>query len=71
VIEWFAAQTMTGDLSCACNKEWLIKPFNGLFDHTADHQDQDDAFGFHLVGWSMKQRLVVVMMRLKGSQHKK
>jgi hypothetical protein len=38
----------------------LIKPFNGL-SHCA-YQDQDDANGFHLVGWAMKQMLVAVMM---------
>jgi hypothetical protein len=39
----------------------LVHPFDGIFDHTK--QDQDDAVGFRLFVWAMKQsRLVVVMM---------
>jgi hypothetical protein len=69
MIQRFVAQIMTLDLSCAQTNKVLAKPFNGLFDYTKP--DQDDAFGFHLVGCSMKQRLIVVMMQLKGSRHNK
>jgi hypothetical protein len=46
------------------NKEFLIKPFNGLFDHT--DQDQDDTNGFNWLVWAMKQRFVVVLTRFEG-----
>jgi hypothetical protein len=48
-----------GSLLHTGNKE-LIKPFNGLFDHTK--QEQDDAFGFRLFVWAMKQKVGAVMM---------
>jgi hypothetical protein len=44
----------------ADNKEFLIaEPFNGLFDHTG--QDQDDTNGFNWLVWALEQRFVVVI----------